>query len=162
MDCAENLGFPVTWLARQDLRECGIHADGALRSRIAGEVDPYRLTRRLLRLAIAQGLRVLDRTAAISYEHTRSHVSVTTDRGFMIRCLSVFFATGYETQDIFPDKIVTFKSPYAFISEPAPELWQDRSLIWGTGDPYVYMRTSGRDRVLVGGEDDHILDRFRI
>jgi glycine/D-amino acid oxidase-like deaminating enzyme len=155
------LGFPVAWLTRQDLRESGIHADGALRSRIAAEVDPYRLTHRLLRLAVAKGLRVLDRTTAIGYSHTRKHVSVTTDRNCVIRCRTVFFATGYETQEILPEKIVTLRSTYAFISEPVPESWKDRSPIWGTGDPYVYMRTSAHNRILVGGEDDHVLDPAR-
>jgi glycine/D-amino acid oxidase-like deaminating enzyme len=138
-------------------------AEAALRSRIAGEVDPYRLTHRLLRAATAKGLRVFDRTTALSYAHTRSHVVVTTDRGFKIRCRHICFATGYETQDILPEKIVRFRSTYAFISEPIahPVWWKDRSLIWGTGDPYIYMRTAGRDRVLVGGEDDHILDHSR-
>jgi glycine/D-amino acid oxidase-like deaminating enzyme len=155
------LGFPVAWLDRKDLRESGIDANGALRSRVAGEVDPYRLTHRLLRLAVAKGLRVMDRTMAIRYAHTRNYVHVTTDRNCVIRCRSVFFATGYETQDILPKKVVTLKSTYAFISEPISEPWKDRSLIWGTGDPYLYMRTSGHDRVLVGGEDDHVLDPAR-
>jgi glycine/D-amino acid oxidase-like deaminating enzyme len=156
-------GFPVTWLERKQLRDCGIEADCALRSRIAGEVDPYRLTHRLLRLSAARGLRVLDRTTAVSYSQARGHVEVTTDRNCRIRCRNVFFSTGYETQDILPKTIVTFKSTYAFISEPIvnPDWWKDRALIWGTGDPYVYMRSAGNDRILVGGEDDHVLEPAR-
>jgi glycine/D-amino acid oxidase-like deaminating enzyme len=58
---------------------------------------------------------------------------------------------------------VTFKSTYAFISEPLADLrwWKDRALIWGTGDPYPYMRTTSDNRVLVGGEDDKVLDPKR-
>ena len=157
------LRFPVSWLDRKELRECGIVAHGALRSRVAAEVDPYRLTHRLLRLACEGGLRVLDRTTAVRYEQARGSVRVMTDRGHTIRCRRVFFSTGYETQDILPDTVVTFKSTYAFVSEPIadPCWWKDRALIWGTGDPYVYARTAGRDRVLVGGEDDHVLDPAR-
>lgn len=157
------LRFPVTWLNPKELRDSGITAKGALCSHVAGEVDPYRLTHRLLRMAAAGGLRTFDRTTAVSYEHARSHVTVTTDRGCKIRCRNICFATGYETQDILPDKIVSFRSTYAFISEPIadPVWWKDRSLIWGTGDPYIYMRTAGRDRILVGGEDDNILEHAR-
>ena len=148
---------------KKDLRECGIVAEGALRSRVAAEVDPYRLTHRLLRLASANGVRVLDRTTAVHYDQTGKSVTVKTDRGHKIHCRNVFFSTGYETQDILPEKVVTFKSTYAFMSEPVADLgwWQDRSLIWGTGNPYLYMRTAGRDRILVGGEDDHVLDPAR-
>ncbi len=158
-----DLGFAVHWLDRRDLHESGIQADGALRSEVGGEVDPYRLTHRLLRLASEKGLRVLDRTTALRYRYTRNHVDVTTDRGHRIRCRSVFFSTGYEAQEILPDRVVQFKSTYAFVSEPIedPVFWKDRALIWGTGDPYVYMRTAGNDRILVGGEDDHVLNAER-
>lgn len=62
--------------------------------------------------------------------------------------------------EILPKKVVTFKSTYALISEPLDNLdgWKDRSLIWGTGDPYLYMRTTSDKRVLVGGEDDDVLE----
>jgi len=141
----------------------GIEGAAALRSSIAGEVDPYRLTHRLLQLASSRGLRVFDRTAGVGYAHSRSHVTVKTDRGPKVKCRAVFFATGYETIDFLPEKIVTFKSTYAFASEPLPDLhwWKDRSLLWGTGDPYPYMRTSRDNRVIIGGEDDGVLNPQR-
>ncbi|MEO8126403.1 MAG: FAD-dependent oxidoreductase [Bryobacteraceae bacterium] len=164
-ECAvrRELGFQVKMIDQSDLRESGIHAVGALRSAIAGEVDPYRLTHRLLRLASAGGLRVFDRTAALSYRHSRTSVTVATDRGPKIKCRAIFFATGYETRDILPEKIVKFRSTYALISEPVDTLdwWKDRAVIWGTGDPYSYMRTTSDNRILVGGEDDDVLNPKR-
>jgi glycine/D-amino acid oxidase-like deaminating enzyme len=157
------LKFPVAFLGRADLRDCGIKARGALRSKIAGEVDPYRLTHRLLRLASRKGLRVYDRTTALQYAHSRSRVTVDTDRGHQIRCRTIFFATGYETRDILREPIVTFKSTYAFVSEPVANLdaFNNRSLIWGMGNPYLYTRTTSDNRILVGGEDDGVLDPAR-
>jgi glycine/D-amino acid oxidase-like deaminating enzyme len=150
----------VTMMDRKDLRQIGINGRGALRSAVAAEVDPYRFTHRLLRLASVRGLRVFDRTAATRYETTKHHVTVFTDRGRRVKCKAVFFATGYETRDILPKRIVKFKSTYAFISEPLANLewWKDRALIWGTGNPYPYMRTTSDNRVIVGGEDDEVLD----
>ncbi len=80
-----------------------------------------------------------------------------------IRCRRVFFASGYETSDILPKNVVKLKSTYAFISEPVIDLrwWKDRAVIWGTGDPYLYMRTTSDNRVIVGGEDDAILNSER-
>jgi glycine/D-amino acid oxidase-like deaminating enzyme len=126
-------------------------------------VDPYLLTHRLLRLACRSGLRIFDRTAALAYAHGKKEVTVDTDRGPKIRCRTVFFATGYETREMLPKNIVKFKSTYAFVSEPMADLdwWKDRSLIWGTGDPYLYMRTTSDRRVIVGGEDDRVLSPGR-
>jgi glycine/D-amino acid oxidase-like deaminating enzyme len=162
-EARHKLKFCVAMLDRRVLRDCGIEGAGALRSGIAGEVDPYRLTHRLLRLACSRGLRIFDRTAALRYAHSRRQLSVDTDRGPKIKCRAVFFATGYETRDILPEKVVTFKSTYALVSEPLADLdwWKDRSLIWGTGDPYLYMRTTRENRVIVGGEDDRVLNPER-
>ena len=160
LEARRKIGLAVSWMDQSELAQRGIKAAGGLRSTIAAEVDPYRLTHRLLRLSQRRGLQVFDRTAAVSYQQTRGGVTVKTDRGAGIRCKRVFFATGYETQQFLPQKIMTLKSTYAFVSEPIGDLswWRDRALIWETGTPYLYMRTTSDNRVLVGGEDDGVLN----
>jgi len=157
------LRFPVTMLGAKDLRDNGIRGKAAIRSSVAAEVDPYRLTHRLLHLARQRGARIFDRTTALSYRHSAGEVTARTDRNCRIRCRAVFFGSGYETRDILPDKIVRFKSTYASVTEPLNSLdwWKDRALIWGTGDPYFYMRTTSDNRVLIGGEDDGVLNAAR-
>jgi glycine/D-amino acid oxidase-like deaminating enzyme len=155
--------LPVHLLNGEDLGRKGIQAAGALQSAVAAEVDPYCFTHRLMRLASARGLRVFDRTTALRYENTKTHVTVVTGRGARVKCKAVFFAVGYEARDILPKKIVKFKSTYAFVSEPLADLrwWWERAVIWGTGDPYLYMRTTSDNRVIVGGEDDSVLNPGR-
>ncbi len=162
-DARKRARLPVAWLDRFELESLGIESDGAIRSSVAAQADPYRLTHRLLRLSSKRGLRVFDRTTALRYHETKSKMTVETDRGVKVRCRAIFFASGYETQDILPKNIVTLKSTYTFISEPVENFdwWKDRALIWDTGDPYLYMRTTGDNRVIVGGEDDGVLDPTR-
>jgi glycine/D-amino acid oxidase-like deaminating enzyme len=154
------IGIAVEILLQSDLRRSGMRGVAALRSSIAAEVDPYRLTHRLLNESAKAGLRIYDRTTATHYTHSRSGVSVHTDRGARIQCRDIFFASGYETRDFLPKNIVTLKSTYALVSEPINDLgwWTDRALIWGTGNPYIYMRTTADGRVLVGGKDDSVLN----
>ena len=47
-------------------------------------------------------------------------------------------------------------STYAIISQPIDEkkIWPHRSLIWETAEPYLYMRTTSDNRLIVGGEDE--------
>ena len=155
--------LPVKWLDRSDLKNCGVRSGGAIRSSMAAEADPYKLMHRLLSLSSKRGLRIFDRTTALRYSHSKSNVTVRTDRGAKVHCKAVFFASGYETQDIFPKSIVRLKSTYAFVSEPVENFdwWKDRALIWDTGDPYLYMRTTRDGRIIVGGEDDGVLDPTR-
>ena len=158
-----SIGLPVTMLQKSDLRKSGLQGVGALRSRVAAEVDPYRLTHYLLNNASTRGLQIYDRTCATRYIHSKRCITVHTDRSYRIRCRSIFFATGYETRALLPKDIVRFKSTYATVSEPLASVdwWKDRALIWGTGSPYMYMRTTSDLRVLVGGRDDRVLNSVR-
>ncbi len=157
------IGLPVTMLQKSELRKSGLEGVGALRSGVAAEVDPYRLTHGLLNKASTRGLQIYDRTRATRYVQSRNGVIVHTNRRYEIRCRSMFFATGYEARALLPKDIVRFKSTYATVSEPFASMdwWKDRALIWGTGDPYMYMRTTSDLRVLVGGKDDGVLDSRR-
>lgn len=46
--------------------------------------------------------------------------------------------------------------PYVIASEPVRkrDLWKDKCLIWETARPYIYMRTTSDNRIIVGGKDD--------
>jgi len=151
----------VKWVGASELAgRYGWHRPGAIRSVIGAEVDPYRLTHALLmRNKRNDGLRVFDRTKAVSYEQARSGVLVRTDRGPTIAAKAVFFASGYETTEVFPRRLVRVKSTYATISEPLTDLdwWTERSLFWETGETYLYARTTGDCRIIVGGEDDSMV-----
>jgi glycine/D-amino acid oxidase-like deaminating enzyme len=45
---------------------------------------------------------------------------------------------------------------YALVSEPFADrdLWHQNSLIWETAQPYLYLRTTLDNRIMIGGKDD--------
>jgi glycine/D-amino acid oxidase-like deaminating enzyme len=138
----------------------------ALWHRDAGEVDPLALTHALLADGVQRGLRVFDRSKVDGQRSTiggrgspnfrkaahrpRKHPS-TVDR----RPLTVY-ATGYETEALLRQPAVHLHDTYAFASEPVADLgsWHERALLWETARPYIYLRTTDDNRVLVGGGDD--------
>lgn len=156
-------GLDVTWLGAAELSgRYGLRRPGAIRSSVAGEVDPYCLTHEILtRNLRGGGLRVFDRTKVISYSNGRGGVVLKTDRGGAIAAKAVFFASGYETREFFPRRILRIKSTYATVSEPVaagPEWWKDRALLWETREKYLYARTTKDGRTIVGGEDDGLVN----
>ncbi|MEO5926394.1 MAG: FAD-dependent oxidoreductase [Bryobacteraceae bacterium] len=154
-------GLAVRWLDRDCLRtEYGISRDAGIRSAVAAEMDPYQMTHRLL---LRLKGRVFDRTEATRYEVSRSGITVQMDRGSKIRAKAVFLATGYETNRVLPASIVKLHSTYALMSEPLEDIsfWRGRSLIWETGNPYLYARTTSDNRILIGGEDDEVVEGHR-
>lgn len=79
-----------------------------------------------------------------------------TEAGLTIQCKYVVIAAGFESGKFLPKQVMQLTSTYALVSQPLqPEqLWLDRALIWETKEPYLYIRTTNDNRIIVGGEDE--------
>lgn len=135
----------------------------ALYSQDGGQVDPHRLTHGLLAAGMRAGLEVCDRTEMTLLEHTSCGVRVTTKQGCQITARRVVIAAGFESKQLLQAEAGTLKSTYALISEPMPKVpgWDHECLIWESGMPYLYMRTTPEGRIIVGGEDEDFVNAKR-
>jgi len=152
----KKMGIKVDfWDAREIETHYPFSRPAALFSEKGAQVDPHRLTQGLLLAAERKGLRVFDRTAVKHFLPNRKGIEVITERGCKIAARRIVIAAGFEAQNYLPKRFGQLQSTYALISEPVPDLrsWYRRSLIWETGSPYLYLRTTGEDRIIVGGED---------
>lgn len=152
-------GFPVRWLSRAALKhEYQLTAPAAILSTIAARVDPYRLASKLLYRMQQRGALVFDRTAVTSIEATGRSVQLKTDKGMLIKAKHLVMASGYEAQCWLSQKVAQNRSSFAYITDPvAPsELgWLATTMLWESSRPYIYMRSTGDGRLLVGGEDEN-------
>lgn len=135
----------------------------ALYSKDGGQVDPHRLTHGLLNAGMRAGLEVCDRTEMTQLEHTPRGVRVTTKQGHTITARRVVIAAGFESKQLLQAEAGTLKSTYALISEPQPAVpgWNQECLIWDSGMPYLYLRTTPEGRIIVGGEDEDFVNAKR-
>ncbi|MGC4013590.1 MAG: FAD-dependent oxidoreductase [Luteolibacter sp.] len=128
----------------------------ALHSPQAAEVDPYRLTNRLLHTIVSRGGRIYDRTCAVRVDTNRDGLIVRTNRRTNVYGKRLIVATGYETESLFDTgDLVDLRSSFALASEPLAQgsrWWRD-CLLWETARPYFYLRTDADGRALLGGED---------
>jgi len=154
-ECRRDFHFDVSFWTESELAErSSIRAPGAIYSRGDGQIDPYRLTRRLLDKACLQGLRVFARTEVRRIEEKSETVTLwTADRRITARW--AVFATGYESKCYLPQDVGRLQSTYVAISEPISsfEGWPDGCLIWETARPYFYARQTPDGRAIIGGED---------
>lgn len=135
----------------------------ALYSKDGGQVDPHLLTHGLLKAATHAGLKVYDRTEMVAYEETPRGVRITTRHGSRITARRAVIAAGFESRELLKAEAGTLKSTYALISEPLAETrgWFQQCLIWESGIPYLYMRTTRDGRIIVGGEDEDFVNAKR-
>lgn len=153
-------GIAQRWLrAEQVQQRYGVDAPAAILSAKAARVDPYRLTYRLFARLARAGVAVHDRTTASSVRPLRRGVEVITDTGQRIVCQHLVVATGYQAQQWLQRKVARNHSSYALVTDPIdPELLGPlrRTMLWETARPYLYLRSTGDDRLLIGGEDDDL------
>lgn len=153
-------GFDIDWLESGAIREqFGFDAPAALLSKLGARVDPYRFAYRLLMRLEKRGAAVFDRTTIEAIKATERGVTLETSKGLQLRAKHVVLAAGYANERWLKPRVARNRSSYAFITDPiAPEVLGGLAdtLVWESARPYLYMRSTGDGRLLIGGEDDNI------
>ncbi|OAB48251.1 NAD(P)/FAD-dependent oxidoreductase [Paenibacillus antarcticus] len=123
------------------------------------EVNPFQMCHSLVATAANNGVQVYENSEVIRYEYQQDGVICHT-RNHRIFAKHVIFALGYETQEMKADRNAILTTSYAIATNPVKDLssWHERSLIWESARPYLYMRTTSDDRIVIGGLDEHLLN----
>jgi glycine/D-amino acid oxidase-like deaminating enzyme len=156
LEARKQAGFKVKWLEPEDVKkEFGFESHGAILSQLAAQTNAYMLANCLLQHKHKQH-KIFDRSPVADIKHHKNGVTLTTETGNTIKAKKLVYAVGYEVVDFIKDDIVDLLSTYAVVSEQynEPNFWKDDVLIWNTADPYLYVRTTPDNRVLVGGRDE--------
>jgi glycine/D-amino acid oxidase-like deaminating enzyme len=154
-------GLPGEFLDHARLLDVfGIGRAGAIVSPGAADADPMQLARGLLGVAIARGARLFE-AEAVDFDTTARSVGVELKNGRQIEARSVVLATGYVMPAIIQSTIHAVSSSWAIATTPQPQnIWKEGALIWEDSENYLYARTTGAGRIIVGGEDsDRIIER---
>lgn len=155
-------GFDVALLSSSDIQtEYGFEAPSAILSGQGGHVNPYKLCYHLLTDVQRKGGRVYDSTEITDVEQDGKGVRLRCSTGTEITARFAIVACGYESQRYLSVPVTLFNSSYAIVSMPAADNkapWKGNALIWETKTPYLYMRTTADNRILVGGRDERTAD----
>jgi glycine/D-amino acid oxidase-like deaminating enzyme len=151
-------GFDVQLLNDEQInKHFGFHAPAAILSSKAAATDAYLFTHALLADGIKKGLAVFDRTDILKIGYKKNGATLTTANGHIINAKKIVNATGYEITEFIEKKIITLHSTYALASEhidSALTVFKKNTLLWNTADPYLYMRSTKDNRIIVGGRDE--------
>jgi glycine/D-amino acid oxidase-like deaminating enzyme len=134
----------------------GFEKYAGLLSKDGAEVDAYALAHGLLANCKKDGITIYDHTEVKTIHHHKKNVELVTLEGKKIKANKLVIACGYESQKYIPKKVQELQTTYAVVSEPFEEdrFWYKNALIWETARPYIYLRTTRDNRILIGGRDD--------
>ena len=156
-------GFNVNYLSKGDLKKnYGINKSGGIESFHSAQIDAYKFCNQILEFCKLKGLEIYDRTDVVHIEHHKDQVILKTNGGHTIEADWLIYATGYEITNYIDKNIVKLNTTWAVVSEQLEnkqvKLWNNKALIWETAEPYLYMRTTRDNRIMIGGEDEQMND----
>lgn len=151
-------GFDVLLLNEKDIEQkYGFYAPSGILSAKGATTDAYLLAHALLQFSIKKGLSVFDRTEISTIHYHKSSVTLSTVNGINIYANKIVNASGYEITEFIDKNIVKLNSTYAMASEHLPINmlpWKNKTMLWNTADPYIYMRITEDNRIIMGGRDE--------
>lgn len=151
-------GLPVEYLQQDDVRnDLGIDAKAALYNDTSAQLDCYKGATYILDHYLQkEQLQLFSHTLIEDYIENESGYELVTEYGNKITCKNVVIAAGYEAGEFLPKKVMDLLTTFAIVSHPVDEkyIWKNNALIWETKTPYLYMRTTNDNRIIVGGEDE--------
>lgn len=147
------LGFKLEVVDRDSLeKRFGLRAEAGLVGGNSAQIDPFNLTRRLIKSASMRGLRAFEQTKATVFESGKQAIRIKTTAGPTIEAERVVFATGYESEKHLGRKIAELTTDFCFISHPLKSLGKlEKCHVVENADRYFYLSTFG-NRVMVGVE----------
>lgn len=152
-------GLPSEFIDRADLQRIyGIDRTGAIISEGAGELNPVQLAASCFATVQRKGGRIYAPFEVTSVVSEAGGVVILTANGGHIAAKKAIFATGYEVVKGVPRTAFEITSSWAIATKPVAveKFWRGRCLIWEAADPYLYLRTTADNRVVIGGEDSSL------
>lgn len=155
-------GLPVEFLSEEKLfNKYGIKRKAALYNNESAQVDTYKLCRAILEYHKENSdLKVYSHTHITTIKSNKNTITATTDKNITIKAKKIVAAPGFESESLLDEKVMQLSSTYVLVSQPMhPEdLWKEQCLIWETARPYLYIRTTEDNRIMVGGFDEPFQD----
>lgn len=161
-EARKKMGFDVKWMEAEDiLKKYNLQkAYGGILSKQAASMDAFLFIHEIFAYNLKRGLEVYDKTELTAVKYHARHNEVKLNTGATVKCKRIVYCVGYESAGMIKEKFVDLISTYAMVSEVMPEESKKYNdiLIWNTENPYIYLRTTDDNRMLIGGEDEEFRD----
>ncbi|GAA0180395.1 FAD-dependent oxidoreductase [Clostridium sediminicola] len=153
-------GFDVTYINKDMARKkFSFPVEGGILSNSgAAQIDPFRFTHALISKSVTKGLSVYENTEIDEICPSSNSVSLKTTNNFIINAKKIIIAAGYESKKYVKEKIVNLSRTFTIVTKPLEDIsnWYNKCIVRDNDNPYIYFRTTGDNRIIIGGEDEKI------
>lgn len=161
-EARKQFGFKVKWMEAEEIEQ-KYHlknAHAGILSKQGASIDAFQLAHDIMAFNVKKGLNIYDKTEVLKVENTSAGIKAYTDYENTVEAKHVIYCNGFEATEQIKEKFVKLLSTYAIVGErnEDDQTYLHDTLFWNTADPYIYMRTTDDNRLLIGGEDEEFLN----
>ncbi|NLB19410.1 MAG: FAD-dependent oxidoreductase [Clostridium sp.] len=155
-DALTEQGMSVTYLEPEDvLNHYGVRCYGALLILGDADVNPVVFIDQLTKGNLSRGVKIYNKTEMDLDSATKNEIKTKTGHRIIFKHL--IFATGYAKKFEEVEDLIQINRTYAFTTKPVKEEpWPEEVMIWETKSPYLYLRTTQDQKIVVGGRDEEV------
>ena len=149
-------GFPCVYWDRQEvIDQVGFDKHAALVTYKDAEINPYKFAVQLVEQLQARGLDVFENTMVNIIERHGDTFELHTIEG-IFHTKKIIYTVGYEKLPFGKMKGANVNRSFVAITNVIEnwQPWFEQALIWETARPYLYMRTTAENRIIIGGRDE--------
>nr|WP_315155128.1 FAD-binding oxidoreductase [uncultured Flavobacterium sp.] len=161
-EARKKIGIPVKWLEADEIEKKFQlkNSFGGILSEQGGNIDAFNLTHDILAYNHKKGLKIFDKTDIKNTTYKTNGVTVVTEHGTTIKAKKIIYCNGFESTEIIKDNFVKLLSTYAIVGErfEDEQSYLNETLFWNTAKPYIYLRTTDDNRLLIGGGDEDFVN----
>ncbi|QFF99855.1 FAD-binding oxidoreductase [Psychrobacillus glaciei] len=149
-------GFPCDYFGPNEMAEkLPFSKPGALVTLEDAEINPLKFVLGLLQKVEEKGGHLFPYVEVEEVFEADNVIDIrTSENSFLAK--KIIFTTGYETVPVGKRIGAVINRSYVFVSNPIENFndWYKQGLIWETKRPYLYIRTTVDNRLIVGGLDE--------
>lgn len=148
--------FPCDYLDPNEMaNKFSFSKPGALLTHGDAEINPLKFVQGLLKKVEEKGAHLYPyvNVEEVVINNETLHIR-TSEQSFHAK--NIIFTTGYETVPVGHRIGADINRSYVFVSNPIDHFtdWYKQMMIWETKRPYLYIRTTVDNRMIVGGLDE--------
>ncbi|MEK4701534.1 FAD-binding oxidoreductase [Solibacillus sp. FSL R7-0668] len=150
-------GFPVEfWNDIIVKNRLPFEAPAALYTMNDAEINPFKFVVYLAEQLKSQGVHIFENTFGNIIEEEGTQQIIKTMHGDF-KTSRIVYTTGYGRLPYGKMKGANINRSYAIVTEQNPRFkgWYEKALIWETARPYLYLRTTVDNRIIIGGLDEN-------
>ena len=149
-------GFPCDYWEQEELsNHMAFTKAGALVTYDDAEVNPYKFVNGVLDIVEEKGGHLFEFVEVQDVFTIDDHVSVRSSTGDF-NSKHIIYTTGYETVPVGKRIGAEINRSYVMVTKPVVDFsqWHEQAMIWETARPYLYVRTTAENRIIIGGLDE--------